>query len=81
MRGEVKGDRCESRCRVVAARGNYVGHERMPVQLAAKEISRFTSKPDEPDWRAAKRPARYLKDRQRIVLEYKYQKLPSKEVA
>ncbi len=48
--------------------------------FAAKEISRFMSKPEEQDWRALKRLARYLKDHQRVLVEYKYQKLPSKVV-
>ena len=41
------------------------------MQYAAKEISRFMSKPEEQDWRVAKRLARYLKDHKRVVLEYK----------
>ncbi len=51
------------------------------MQLAAKEISRVMSKPEERDWRAAKRLARYLKDHRRIALEYKYQQMPNKAVA
>ncbi len=53
----------------------------MDMQYAAKEISRFTSKPEEQDWSAAKRLARYLKDHQRVALEYKRQLLPNKVVA
>ena len=45
----------------------------MDIQFVAKEISRFMSKPEEQDWRATKRLARYLKDHTRVVLEYKYQ--------
>ena len=52
----------------------------MDTQLPAKDIARFMPKPEEQDWRAAKRLARYLKDHQRVVLEYKYQKLPNKGV-
>ncbi len=58
----------------MAASGNYLGQDRMDMQFAAKEISRFMSKPEEQDWRAAKRQPRYLKDHQRAVLEYKCQK-------
>ena len=50
------------------------------MQFAAKEISRFTFKPEALDWRAAKRLASYLKDHQTVVLEYKHQKMPSKVV-
>ena len=50
------------------------------MQYAAKGMSRFMSKPEEQDWRAAKRLARKLKDHWRVVLEYKYQELPKKVV-
>ena len=52
----------------------------MDMQFAAKEISSFKSKPEEQDWRSAKRLARYLKDNKRMVIEYKFQKLPEKVV-
>ncbi len=48
----------------------YLGEDRMDMQFAAKKISRFTSKPDEPDWKSAKRLARYLKDNKRVVVEH-----------
>ena len=59
----------ESLCRAVAARGNYLGQDRMDMQFAAKETSRFMSKPEEQDWKSAKRLARYLKDDKRMVIE------------
>ncbi len=65
----------------MAARGNNLGQDRMDMQFAAKEISRFTSKPEEQDWRSAKRLARYLQDNKRVVIEYEFQKLPEKVVA
>ncbi len=40
---EAKGDRSESRFGSVAARGNYLGQDRMDMQYAAKGISRFMS--------------------------------------
>ena len=52
----------ESLFRAVVARGNYLGQDRIDMQFAAKETSRFMSKPEEQDWRSAKRLARYLKD-------------------
>ena len=52
----------------------------MDVRFAAKEISRFTSMTEEQDWRSAKRLARYLKDNRRVVVMYKYQKLPWKVI-
>ncbi len=55
----VKGDKKESLVQLVATRGNYLGQDSMDMQYAAKEISRFRSRPEEQDWRAAKRLARY----------------------
>ncbi len=69
----------ETRFRAVAARGNYLGQDRMEMQFAAKVISRFMSKPEEQDWRSAKRLARYLKDNKRIVIEYKFQAAISRD--
>ncbi len=59
--------------RAVAARGNYLGQGRAGVKLEAKEISRFTSKPGEQDWRAAQRLTRYFKYSRRVVIAYKLQ--------
>ncbi len=77
---DVKGDTSETKFRAVAATGNYMGQDRMDMQHAAEEISRFMSKPGEQDWRAAKRLARYLKDHRRVVLERKHQESPKKVV-
>ncbi len=67
--------------RTVAARGDYVSQDRMDMQFAAKGISRLVSKPEEQDWKCAKRLARYLKDNMRIVIEYNCQRVPDKVVA
>ncbi len=75
---DVKGDKSESRFGAVTARGNCLGQDRMDMQCTAKEISRSAPKPEEKDSRAAKRLARYLKDHRRVVLERKYQQLPTK---
>ncbi len=66
--------------RAVAARGNYLGQGRVGMQFAAKEISRFTSKPEDQDWRSATRLVRRLKDNKRVAIEYKFQRLPEKVV-
>ncbi len=52
----------------------------MGTQFAAKEFSRFTSKPEEQDWRSVKRLARCPKDNKRVVNERKLQRLPEKVV-
>ncbi len=71
----------ESLLRAVAVRGNYLGEDRMNTQFAAKEINAFTSKPEEQDWRSAKRLARHLKDKNRIAIEHNFQRLPEKAAA
>ena len=43
--GDVNGDKNESKYRAVAARGNYLGQDKMDMQFEAEEISRFMSKP------------------------------------
>ncbi len=44
--------------RAVAGSGNYLGQDGMDMQFAAKEVGRFTSKPEERDWKSAKRTTR-----------------------
>ncbi len=65
----------------MAARGNYLGQDKVDMQFESKEISRFMSKLKGQGWRAATRLARYLKDHRRVVFEYKHQELPSKVAA
>ncbi len=48
------------------------------MQLAAKEISTFTSKPEDQVWTSAEILARYLKDNERMVIERNLQRLPEK---
>ncbi len=52
--------------------------DRIDMQFAAKEVPRLTAKPEEQDWNSTKSLARYLKDNKRVVIEYKYQKLPER---
>jgi hypothetical protein len=66
--------------RAVAARGNYLGPDRMDMQFTSKEASRFTSKPEEQDWSSAKRLARYLEDNKGVVIEHRFQRMPEKVV-
>ncbi len=58
--GEARQQGGGSLFRAVAARGNYLGQDRMDMQFAAKEVSRFMS--EEQDWSSAKRLARYFED-------------------
>jgi hypothetical protein len=53
----------------------------MEMHFAAKEASRFTSKPEEQEWSSAKRFAMHLKDNKGVVIEHKFQMMPEKVVA
>ena len=70
-RTEEAGEVDERKYRAIAARANYLAQDRVDIQFAAKEISRFLSKPEPEDWRKAKRLGRRLKDNLRVVLEYR----------
>jgi hypothetical protein len=73
--------RGESLIRAVAGRGKYLGPDRVDMQLAATDISRFIMpKPEEQNCKSAKRLARYMKDIKRVVIEYKFKKLQEKVV-
>ncbi len=50
------------------------------VESLNSESLRFTSKPEEQDRRNAQIFARYLKDNNRVAIEYKLQKLTEKVV-
>ena len=51
----------------VSARGNYLGLDRPDIAYAAKEASRWRSKPREVDKRKLRRLGRYLKGFPRVV--------------
>ncbi len=75
-RADQEGDVNETLYRAIAARANYFAQDRPGIQFAAKEVSRFMSKPEAGDFRRARRLGRYLKDISRIVFSYKFRKLP-----
>lgn len=64
--------------RACAARCNCLGLDRPDIQYAAKEISRYMSKPQEEDIAALKRLARYVKQYPRVAFKFKFQSPPSK---
>ena len=66
--------------RAAAARGNYLAQDRVDVQFAAKEISRFMPKPEKEDRLRAKRLARYLKGSERVVVKFGFQQMPTEIV-
>ena len=57
-----------------AARGNYLGPDRVDAQFASKEICRFMAKPSTASWRALKRLGRFYVGKPRLVYDYPCQK-------
>ena len=60
--------------RGIVARANYLIQDRTDVQYATKELSRRMAKPRIKDVHKAKRLARYLKGRERMISKLEYQK-------
>ena len=63
----------ESLLRAVAARGTYLGQDRMDVQFAAKECARGMSTPTQRDMSLLKRAARFTLEAPRTVWVWKRQ--------
>ena len=63
--------------RALAARANYISVDRPDAQFAIKELCREMSAPTEDSWARLKRVVRYFRDRPRVVLEFKWQDMPS----
>ena len=62
--------------RGVAARANFLAMDRMDIQYASKEISRWMATPRRSDWEGLKRLARYLVGVPRMTAFYKWQSMP-----
>jgi len=62
--------------RGIVARANYLGQDRSDIKFAVKELSRRMAKPRKGDVEAAKRLARYLVGRPRVVCWFKRQERP-----
>lgn len=58
-----------------------MGQDHMDMQFMAQEVSRIMSKPEEQDCSNAKLIARYSKDNKRVVIKYKFQRMPGTVVA
>ena len=67
----------QTRYRALAARLNFVVVDRPDLFYAAKECSRWMSKPINKDWEALKRVCRYLSGCPRMVHSYRWQDDPS----
>jgi hypothetical protein len=80
VRDEQGGEVDEKMYRAMAARANYSAQDRVDIQFAAKEVSRFMSKPEISDWRKVKRLGRYLRDSGRVVYKFGFQRMPEEIV-
>ena len=66
-----------SQYRGAAARINFLAQDRVDVQYASKEASRWMSTPRKSDWEAVRRIVRYLVGRPRATQLYKWQSMPT----
>ena len=58
----------------LSARANYLAQDRVDIQFSVKELMRKMSKPNNNDYQALKRVARYLLGAPRLVLEFPWQR-------
>ena len=70
------GDREASVYRGIVARANYLSQDRSDIKFAVKELSRRMAKPRVKDVMAAKRLARYLLAKPRMICKFHKQPLP-----
>ena len=67
--------------RALAARLNYLALDRPDVQYAAKEVSKYMSKPRDIDWMKLRRVAKYLIGKPRYVQLFCWQETPAEVVS
>ena len=65
-----------TRYRALAATANFLAIDRVDIVYCAKELTRHMSKPTTADWEKMVRLGRYLKNRPRVQLWYKFQETP-----
>ena len=65
-----------TRYRGLVATCNYLAQDRGDLLYAAKELSRKMADPEQEDWAKLERVGRYLKDRPRVKIWFKYQEEP-----
>ena len=70
------GPRETSISRGIVARASYLSQDRSDIKFTTKDLSRRMAKPRLRDVNAAKRLARYLSTRTRIICHFKKQKMP-----
>ena len=66
-----------SQFRGVAARTNFLSQDRVDIQYASKEASRWMSRPRKGDWEVLNRIGRYLLSHPRMTLVYGWRNLPT----
>ena len=71
--GEALDKEASTRFRAVAARCNYLSHDRPDLRVATMRACSAMARPTEADWEKLKRIARYLLSVPRVSLLYKWQ--------
>ena len=68
--GELLDSAQATKYRSLAARANYLAHDRADIQHATQELSKGMSAPRESHWKKLKRLARYLIGKERFSIAY-----------
>ena len=66
--------------RSIAARLNFLAHDRVDIQFACKEVCRRMAKPVQQDWTAIKKICRYLRQAPRMAMRFEEQEAQSEIV-
>ena len=77
--GELSRERART-FRGVAARLNFLAMDRGDLPYSTKELCRDMSRPTERAWEKLKRAVRYLVGKPRVVLVFRWQRMPKKLV-
>ena len=62
----------------MAARINYLAMDRPDLQYAAKNLCRRMGNPRISDWEKARKIAKYIKGRPRLIMQYPFEEFESK---
>ena len=74
--GQILSPAETTRCRALAATANFLANDRGDIVYCATELTRHMATPTTADWENMVRLGRYLKNRPRVRLWYKFQETP-----
>ena len=78
--GQILSPPGTTRCRALAATANFLAIDRRDIVYCAKELTRHMATPTTADWEKMGILWRYLKNRPRVRLWYKFQETPQTQI-